>query len=105
MRVKAVSSKMVRSSRVRRRSRLTTDCSVPWLRDQHLLQGLELLDALTCTHGNGVEGVVGDEYRHAGLVLQPFVETTQQRAATGQHDAAVHHIAGQLRRALVERCL
>jgi hypothetical protein len=39
---------------------------------------------------------------HAGLVAQPLVEAAQQGAAAGQDDAAVHDVAGQLGRGLVE---
>src|SRR4051794_28122989 len=97
MRVNAVSRRRVRSSRVRRRSRPATTGSVPWLRDQYLLQRLELLDTLAGAHRDRVERVVRDEDRHARLVLQSFVETAQQRTTTGEHDAAVHHVTRQFR--------
>jgi hypothetical protein len=35
-------------------------------------------------------------------VAEPVVEATEQRAAAGEHDAAVHDVAGQLGRGLVE---
>src|SRR5438874_13510847 len=105
MSVNAVSSNKVRSSRVRRLSRPATAESVPWLRDQHLLQRLELLDALAGAHCDRVERVVGDENRHAGLMFQPLVQAAQQRTTPGEHDAAIHDVAGALRRALVECCL
>jgi len=40
--------------------------------------------------------------RHAGLVPDPLVQPAQQGASAGEHDAAVHDVAGQLRRGLVE---
>ena len=45
---------------------------------------------------------VGDVDRHPGLVPEPLVEPTEQGAAPGEHDAAVHDVARQLRRRLVE---
>src|SRR5690606_11446386 len=69
---------------------------------QHLLQRLELLDALAGAERHAVQRVLGDVDRHAGLTAQPFVEAAQQRSAAGQDDAPVHDVAGQLRRAFVE---
>jgi hypothetical protein len=40
---------------------------------------------------------------HAGLVPEALVEATEQRAAAGEHDPAVHDVAGELGRGLVER--
>jgi len=34
--------------------------------------------------------------RHAGLLTQALGQALQQGAATGQHDAAVHDVAGEL---------
>ncbi len=39
---------------------------------------------------------------HARLVADPLVEAEQQGAAAGEHDAAVHDVAGELGRGLVE---
>src|SRR3954468_6884819 len=88
----------LRRSRTSERKLPTERPLVTGLGDEDLLQRLELLDALARTHGHRVERVVGDVDRHAGLVLQALVESTEQRAATGEDDAAVHDISGQLRR-------
>ena len=57
----------------------------------------------TCPRrGHRGQRVLGDVHRHAGLVAQPLVEAAQQRAAAGEHDAAVHDVAGELGRGLVE---
>src|SRR5215467_7426991 len=47
--------------------------------------------------------MVGDVNRHASVLAQPLVDTAEQGAAASHRDAAVHDVAGQLRRALVER--
>src|SRR5664280_3385218 len=78
---------------------------VAWLGDEHLLQGLELLHALAGADGDRVQRVVGDVDRHAGFVAEPLIEPAEQGAPAGEHDAPVHHVASQLRRALVQRRL
>ncbi|EGJ77410.1 putative cell shape-determining protein MreB [Streptomyces sp. Tu6071] len=75
------------------------------LRVQHLLERLELLDALAGAERHGVERVLGDVDRHPGLAAQPLVEAAQQGAAPGENDAPVHDVTGELGRALVERRL
>src|SRR6202050_513135 len=79
--------------------------ATPGLRYQHLAQRLEVLDALAGSQCHRVERVVGQVDRHARLFPQPLVKPTQQRPATGQRDAAVHDVTGELGRALVERGL
>src|SRR4029079_12440626 len=75
----------------------------PALRDQDLLEPLELLHALAGAHGDAREGVLGDVHGHPGLVTETFVEPAEEGTAAGQDDAAVHDVAGQLARGLVER--
>src|SRR5450756_2138735 len=41
-------------------------------------------------------------HRHLRLLAQALRQTLEQRPAAGQHDAAVHDVAGELRRRLVE---
>ena len=55
--------------------------------------------------GDAVERVLRDDDRHAGFVPEPLVEAVQERTAAGEHDAAVHDVARQLGRALVEGVL
>ena len=66
---------------------------------------VELLEGLTAADRHAVQRVVGDEDRHAGLVLEAGVEAVEQRAAAGEHDALLHDVGGELRRRLVERDL
>ena len=42
-------------------------------------------------------------HRHVRLVTQALVDSVEQRAATGQHDATVHDVAGKFGRCLVKR--
>src|SRR5258707_14658228 len=69
---------------------------------QHLTQRLEVLHALAGAEDHGVERTVGDVHRHPRLLADPLVEAPQQGTAAGKGDAAVHHGARQLGRALVE---
>src|SRR5215469_8240972 len=64
--------------------------------DEDLLQRLELLEALATADGHAVEGVAGNHDGHARFVLEPGVETVQQGAAPGEHDALFHDVGGQL---------
>ena len=51
------------------------------------------------------ERALGEVDRHLRLVAQPLVEAGEERAAAGEHDAAVHDVRGELGRRLVERRL
>ena len=66
--------------------------------DEDLLQCLELFDTLARSDSDRVERVVGDQDRHARLVLETLIKTLEQRATTGEHDATVHDVAGELGR-------
>src|SRR5258708_23743875 len=70
---------------------------------KHLPQSVEVLHALARTERDRVERFVGDMDRHPGVLAQPLVQAAQEGAAASQSDAAVHHVARELRRALVER--
>ena len=72
------------------------------LRYEHLLKGIELLDALPRAEHNTVQGSISDEDRHAGLVPKPLIKTLEQRAATGEDDTAVHDVSRELRRSTVQ---
>ena len=54
----------------------------PGLRDEDLLQGLELLDALAGAHRHGEQWLLGHVHGHPGLVPDPLVEPTQHTAST-----------------------
>src|ERR687895_1570340 len=66
---------------------------------------LELLEAAARAHRHAGERRLGQVGGHLRLVAQALVEPLQQRAAAREHDAAVHDVAGQLRRRAVERLL
>src|ERR1700730_9230825 len=66
---------------------------------------LELLERPAGADGDAGERGLGEVRRHLRLLPQPLVEALQQRAATGQHDAAVHDVRGELRRRAIERLL
>src|SRR5918997_4047070 len=66
---------------------------------------LELLEAAAGADRHAGERRLGEVSRHLGLVAQALVEPLQQRAAAGEHDAAVHDVRRQLGRSAVERLL
>ena len=75
------------------------------LRYQHLLEGVEVLNALARAEHDRLQRTVGQMDRHRCLFAQPLIEAAQQSTAAGKHDTAVHDVAGQLGRALAERGL
>src|SRR5215204_2802704 len=66
---------------------------------------LELLEAAAGADRDTGERRLGQVRRHLGLVAQAVVEPLEERAAAGEHDAAVHDVRGQLRRRAVARLL
>ena len=66
---------------------------------------LELLEAAARADRDARQRRLGEVRRHVRLVAQALVEPVQQRAAAGEHDAAVHDVGGELGRRLVERRL
>src|SRR5690606_10100046 len=48
------------------------------------------------------ERIVGDDDRQAGLLRQQLVDVREQRAAPGQHDAALRDVRAELGRGLLE---
>src|SRR4051812_1408803 len=88
------------SSRPRRLSRSGVRIAMsvpPVVRDEDLAQRLELLHAATRAQGDAGQGGVGDVDGHARLVAEPLVEAGEQGSPAGEHDAAVHDVAGELR--------
>src|SRR5918997_948258 len=69
------------------------------------VDGLELLEAATRAHRHAGERRLGQVCGHLRLVAQALVEPLQEGAAAGEHDAAVHDVARQLRWGAVERLL
>src|SRR5437867_13360567 len=65
---------------------------------QDALQDLELLEALPRAEHHRLERRVGDADRHPGLVAEPLVQTTQERTATREDDAAIHDVRREFRR-------
>lgn len=63
------------------------------------------LQGATAATGYTGQRVLGDDYRQAGLLGQQLVEITQQRATTGQHQAALGDVRGQLGRRLLQGAL
>src|SRR5215207_9663595 len=66
---------------------------------------LELLEAAAGADRHTRERRLGQVRGHLRLVAQAVVEPLEERAAAGEHDAAVHDVRGQLRRRAVERFL
>src|SRR5207248_1791587 len=66
---------------------------------------LELLQRATRSDGHTRQRRLGQMRRHLRLFAQALVEALQQRAAAGQHDAAIHDVRGELRRGAVEGLL
>ncbi len=52
-----------------------------------------------------VSGSSADQHRQAGLLGEQAVEVAQQRAAAGQHHAALGDVGAELGRRLLERVL
>src|SRR6266849_8811800 len=75
------------------------------LRYQHLLEGVEVLNALARAEHDRLQRIVGQMDRHPGLFAQPLIEAAQQSTTAGEHDTAVHDVTGKLGRALAERGL
>src|SRR5258705_41920 len=73
--------------------------------DQHVPEGLHLLEAAPGAERDARQRIVGDRHRQAGGVTQHQIEIRQQRAAAGQHDALVDDVGGELGRGVLERDL
>src|SRR3954471_11213086 len=57
---------------------------------------VELLEAAPGADGDAGQRRLGEVHGHVRLVAQPLVEAEQQRAAAGEHDAAIHDVGGEL---------
>src|SRR5262245_36747469 len=79
--------------------------SAPGLWDWYLAERVEILHALAGSQHHRVERVVGEVDGHARFLAQALVQPAKERAAAGERDATVHHVAGQLGRALVQGSL
>src|SRR5258708_32417858 len=71
------------------------------VRYQHLLEGVEVLNAFARAEDDRLQRTVGQMDRHPGLVAQPLIQAAQQGTTAGEHDPAVHDVAVQLGRAHV----
>src|SRR5579871_3434391 len=83
---------------------LTAHCS--WLIalfDRYFSQQLEVAEHLAGAQYNAAQRVVGDGHRQAGFFADALVEIFQQRAASGEDDASVADIGGELRRRPLKR--
>src|SRR5215210_2288983 len=69
------------------------------------LERLQLLERAPRPLGHAGERRLGELDRHAGLAAHAVLEAAQQRAATGQQDASLGDVGGQLGRRLLERLL
>src|SRR5665647_71264 len=65
-------------------------------------EDIELLEILAGAHSHARERRLRQMHRHLRLFAQALGQTLQQRPAAGEHDPAVHDVAGKLRRRLVE---
>src|ERR1700722_3551675 len=93
-------SRVVRGRRDRRAlatGDVPSGCSAGRGGDEDLLEGLELLEALATADGDAVEEIAGHHDGHARLLGEPAVQAVQKGAATGEDDALLHDVGGQLR--------
>src|SRR5665647_365798 len=64
-------------------------------------EDIELLEILAGAHSHARERRLRQMHRHLRLFAQALGQTLQQRPAAGEHDPAVHDVAGKLRRRVV----
>src|SRR3954468_8889962 len=88
--------------------------SVPAARSSHpepvrnlirrdLAQQADVAEHRAGTEDDGREGILGHEHRQTDVVAQPVIEIAQQRAAAGEHDAAIIDVGAELGRNALER--
>ena len=77
--------------------------SVPLRANENTFERAELLDAATGPADDRAQGVVGHSNRNPELMAHAFVQPAQQCPSTGQHDASVEDVAGELGRAHIQR--
>ena len=80
--------------------------SVPWftnrrltidaLLDRNLAQQLEVAEHLARAQHHAAQRIVGDRNRQPGFFANALVEILQQRAAAGQHDAAIADVGAKV---------
>src|SRR5206468_8469690 len=102
-----IDTRATTSSRVPRgRGCVTTPGLPPAARaHQDALEDLELFEALPRAEHHRLQRRVGDPDRHPGLVTEPLVQPAEERAAAGEHDAAIHDVRGELGWGPIERGL
>src|SRR5713226_523892 len=66
---------------------------------------LELLEAPAGADRDAGQRALCEVDGHLRLVAEPLVQPRQERASSGEDDAAVHDVGGELGRRLVERRL
>src|SRR3954465_5729687 len=69
------------------------------------VNGLELLERTPGADRDAGQRRLGAMGGHLRLLAQPLVDPLKERAAAGEHDAAVHDVRRQLGRSAVERFL
>src|SRR5919106_1961712 len=79
--------------------------AVALARLRRAVDDLELLEAAPGADRHAGERRLGELHGHLRLVAEPVGEACEERAASGQHDAAVHDVGRELGRRLVERGL
>src|SRR3954453_6773461 len=70
-----------------------------------LVDGLELLEAASTSDRDAGQRRLGAVCRHLGLLAQALVETLEEAAPAGEHDATVHDVGRELGRCAVQRLL
>lgn len=68
----------------------------------HILENIDIVKGLACAHDHGGKRIVDNSDGQIGLVAQKLIEALQERAAAGEHDAAVNDVGRQLGRGLLE---
>ena len=66
---------------------------------------VDQLEHAAAAAGDAGQRIFGDHDRQAGFFHQQLVDVAQQRAAAGQHDAALRDVRAELGRRLLERDL
>jgi hypothetical protein len=64
---------------------------------------LEFLQNTASSFSDGRQGVVSNMNWQAGLLRDQPVNATEERAASGHHNASIHKIGGQFRRTAFQR--
>src|SRR5580700_6168668 len=76
--------------------------SLAALFDRNLSEQLEIAEHLTGAQNHAAQRIVGDGNGQAGFFADALVKIFQQRAAAGEHDAAITDVGGKFRRRTLE---